>query len=112
MLLSRCSAALPDEGHHAVAVPPKGRPLHSVLAETLANVELLLAQLEAGVRVADSQRGGWGARGVGHTSILRYRFSSLEFDPVISLHGKECLPFGNGRRCEIAQGDEYKPAAA
>ena len=57
MLLSRCSAALPDEGHHAVAVPPKGRPLHSVIAETLANVELLLAQLEAGVRVADSQRG-------------------------------------------------------
>ena len=112
MLLSRCSAALPDEGHHAVAVPPKGRPLHSVIAETLANVELLLAQLEAGVRVADSQRGGWGARGVGHTSILRYRFSSLEFDPVISLHGKECLPFGNGRRCEIAQGDEYKPATA
>jgi hypothetical protein len=31
--------------------------LHSVIAETLANVELLLAQLEAGVRVADSQRG-------------------------------------------------------
>ena len=36
---------------------PKARPLHAVIAETLANVELLLTQLEAGVRVADSQRG-------------------------------------------------------
>jgi hypothetical protein len=27
-----------------------------VIAETLANVELLLGQLEAGVRVADNQR--------------------------------------------------------
>ena len=35
---------------------PKARPLHAVIAETLANVELLLGQLEAGVRVADSQR--------------------------------------------------------
>jgi hypothetical protein len=35
---------------------PKGRPLHAVIAETLANVELLLGQLEAGVRVADNQR--------------------------------------------------------
>ena len=35
---------------------PKARPLHAVIAETLANVELLLAQLESGVRVADSQR--------------------------------------------------------
>ena len=36
---------------------PKGRPLHAVIAECLANVELLLGQLEAGVRVADNQRG-------------------------------------------------------
>ena len=36
---------------------PKARPLHAVVAECLANVELLLGQLEAGVRVADSQRG-------------------------------------------------------
>ena len=36
---------------------PKARPLHAVIAETLANVELLLGQLEAGVRVADNQRG-------------------------------------------------------
>ena len=36
---------------------PKARPLHAVVAETLANVELLLGQLEAGVRVADCQRG-------------------------------------------------------
>ena len=35
---------------------PKARPLHAVIAETLANVELLLGQLEAGVRVADNQR--------------------------------------------------------
>ena len=35
---------------------PKARPLHAVIAETLANVELLLAHLESGVRVADSQR--------------------------------------------------------
>jgi hypothetical protein len=35
---------------------PKGRPLHAVIAETLANVELLLGQLECGVRVADNQR--------------------------------------------------------
>ena len=35
---------------------PKARPLHGVIAETLANVELLLAQLECGVRVADNQR--------------------------------------------------------
>ena len=35
---------------------PKGRPIHAVIAETLANVELLLGQLEAGVRVADNQR--------------------------------------------------------
>jgi hypothetical protein len=35
---------------------PKGRPLHAVIAECLANVELLLAQLECGVRVADKQR--------------------------------------------------------
>ena len=36
---------------------PKTRPLHGVIAETLANVELLLAQLEAGVRPPDNQRG-------------------------------------------------------
>jgi len=36
---------------------PKARPIHAAIAETLANVELLLAQLEAGIRVADSQRG-------------------------------------------------------
>jgi len=35
---------------------PKARPLHEVIAETLANVELSLAQLECGVRVADNQR--------------------------------------------------------
>jgi hypothetical protein len=35
---------------------PRARPLHAVIAETLANVELLLGQLEAGVRVADNQR--------------------------------------------------------
>src|SRR6516162_8074220 len=35
---------------------PRARPLHAVIAETLANVELLLAQLECGVRVADNQR--------------------------------------------------------
>jgi len=35
---------------------PKGRPLHAVVAECLANVELLLGQLEAGVRVTDNQR--------------------------------------------------------
>ena len=35
---------------------PKARPLHAVIAETLAKVELLLGQLEAGVRVADNQR--------------------------------------------------------
>jgi hypothetical protein len=35
---------------------PKARPLHGVIAETLANVELLLAQLECGVKVADNQR--------------------------------------------------------
>src|SRR5215469_6133948 len=35
---------------------PKARPLHAVIAETLANVELLLAHLEAGVRVDDNQR--------------------------------------------------------
>jgi hypothetical protein len=34
----------------------KARPLHAVIAETLANVELLLAQLESGVRVPDNQR--------------------------------------------------------
>jgi len=32
-------------------------PLHAVIAETLANVELLLGQSEAGVKVADNQRG-------------------------------------------------------
>jgi hypothetical protein len=36
---------------------PKGRPLHAVIAECLANVELLLAHLHAGLRVADNQRG-------------------------------------------------------
>jgi hypothetical protein len=36
---------------------PKARPFHAVVAENLANVEALLAYLEAGVRVADSQRG-------------------------------------------------------
>ena len=35
---------------------PKARPLHAVIAETLSNVELLLAQLESGVSVPDSQR--------------------------------------------------------
>jgi len=35
---------------------PKGRPIHAVIAETLANVELLLAYLESGVRVPDNQR--------------------------------------------------------
>jgi hypothetical protein len=34
---------------------PKARPLHAVIAETLANVELLLAQLESAVRVPDNQ---------------------------------------------------------
>jgi hypothetical protein len=36
---------------------PKARPLHAIVAETLAHIELLLGQLEAGVRVADNQRG-------------------------------------------------------
>jgi hypothetical protein len=36
---------------------PKAMPLHAVIAETLANVELLLGQSEAGVKVADNQRG-------------------------------------------------------
>jgi hypothetical protein len=36
---------------------PRARPLHAIVAECLANVELLLGQLEAGVRVADNQRG-------------------------------------------------------
>ena len=35
---------------------PRARPIHSIIAEALANVELLLAQLEGGVRVADNQR--------------------------------------------------------
>ena len=35
---------------------PKARPLHAIVAECLANVELLLGQLEGGVRVADNQR--------------------------------------------------------
>jgi len=46
-----------DTGNAAVLRKwPKARPLHAVIAETLANVELLLGQLEAGVRVADNQR--------------------------------------------------------
>ena len=35
---------------------PKARPLHAVIAENLANVELLLAHLDAGVVVADNHR--------------------------------------------------------
>ena len=50
--------AFRDSGDSAVLHKwPKVRPLHAVIAETLANVELLLAQLEAGVRVADGHRG-------------------------------------------------------
>ena len=46
-----------DTGNAAVLRKwPKARPLHAVIAEMLANVELLLGQLEAGVRVADNQR--------------------------------------------------------
>ena len=55
-----------DTGNAAVLRKwPKARPLHAVIAETLANVELLLGSwrvelllglLEAGVRVADNQR--------------------------------------------------------
>jgi hypothetical protein len=49
--------AFRDTGDATVLRPwPKARPLHAVVAETLANVELLLGQLEAGVRVADNQR--------------------------------------------------------
>jgi hypothetical protein len=45
---------------------------------------------------------GFGVRAVGHTPILRYRFSYVEFDRLISPHSKKCLPFGNGLSCEIA----------
>ena len=49
--------AFRDTGNaHLLHKWPKGRRLHAVIAETLANVELLLGQLEAGVRVADNQR--------------------------------------------------------
>src|SRR5262249_48886028 len=45
---------------------------------------------------------GCDVRAVGHTPILRYCFSCLEFDRLISLLSKKCLTFGNGLRCEIA----------
>src|SRR6516165_620167 len=35
---------------------PRARPIHAVIAETLANVELLLAHLQSGVWAPDSQR--------------------------------------------------------
>jgi hypothetical protein len=40
-----------------VLVPAQARPLHAVVAQTLADVEALIARLEAGVDVANSGRG-------------------------------------------------------
>jgi hypothetical protein len=39
-----------------VVALPKARSLHAVIAQSLQDIEGLIARLEAGVRVADSQR--------------------------------------------------------
>ena len=63
-----------DTGNAAVLRKwPKARPLHAVIAECLANIELLLAQLEAGVRVyAAAARGAGSGLAAGRAGIEHY----------------------------------------
>jgi hypothetical protein len=47
----------PPADNVGVMVPPQARPLRAMVAQSLADVEALIARLEKGVRVADSGRG-------------------------------------------------------